>query len=263
MYCCKNLQLALLYKYYIGIMNKNIVIEKIKSIGFTSSEACIYIACLECGTNPASIIATKAKLNRVTTYDILDKLLNKWVVTSSNIKWIKCFTAIDPKIFIDDINNKAIEFAKTLPFMQSILKNDDTHPTVRFFKWIDSIKKAYKESLRSKTIIYNYANSKNIRDHWPEYDDEYVIQRMKNKIFLKWITPNDMKWKWVQKHDSDFYRETKLLPKEKFKVENEIKIFDNKMFICSYEPQPFAIIIESEAVANTQRQIFEILWDII
>lgn len=241
-------------------MNKNLLIERIKAIWLTDNEAKIYIACLECGTMPASNIALKAKLNRVTTYDTLTKLLHKWLVTTSNLRWIKHYTWISPEIFTEEAVKKAEDFKGSLPFLKSLIKKDDYHPTVRFFEWIDWIKKAYKETLNSSTVIYNYANSKNIRDHWQNYDEEYVEKRKNNKVFLKWLAPDDAQWKKVKEWDKIYYRKTKLLPKKHFQVENEINIFDNKVLIASYEPKPFAIIIESEAVADTQRQIFEVLW---
>ena len=244
-------------------MNKNIVIERIKSIWLTGKEAKIYIACLECGTSPVSYIADLSKINRVTTYDVLEKLMWKWLVSSTNIKWIKHFRAIEPKMLIDKVQKKTSDLKNTLPFLQSLLRVKENHPTVRYFEWIEWIKQAYKETLSANWEIYNYANSKNIRDHWPEYDEEYVKLRKEKKIFLKWFAHNDAEWKWVQKNDHKYFRKTKLLPKGHFQVENEIKIFDNIVLICSYDPSPFAIIIESEAVSNTQKQIFELIWNTI
>lgn len=244
-------------------MNKNIVIQKIKAIWLSDLEAKIYISCLEIWTSPASSIASNAKVNRVSAYDVLEKLIKRWIVSSSNIKWIKHFTAIDPRVFGEDVQKKTEDFVSALPFMQTLIKKTDIHPTVRFFEWMDWVKLAYKETLKSNNVIYNYANSKNIRDHWPLYDTEYVKKRTEKQIFLKGLAPDDSHWKWVHNHDSDFFRETKLLPEKHFQVENEINIFENKVLIASFDPRPFAIIIESEAVANTQKQIFEVFWNMV
>ncbi len=244
-------------------MDKNILIKKIKNVGFTEKEAKVYIAALENGTSVSSEIADSAEMNRITTYGILRKLGKKGAVTSTNIKGVKHFTAIEPEILIDDIQKKASDLSSSLPLFKSIQKSKGTHPVVRFFEGIEGVKKAYKETLYSKTKIYNYANSKNIREHWLNYDEEYVRKRMENKIFLKGLAPDDREGRIVQKEDSEFYRETKLLDKKHFQVENEINIFDSKVLIASYEPEPFAIMIESQAVADTQRQIFEMMWNIV
>ena len=52
----------------------------VQNIGLNAKETKIYLACLELGPSPASNIAARAKLNRVSTYDILEKLIQKGFV---------------------------------------------------------------------------------------------------------------------------------------------------------------------------------------
>ena len=115
-------------------MNKNIVIEKIKAIGLSDNESRVYIACLECGISPVSQIAFKAKINRVSAYDTLEKLMLRGMVSSTNIKRIKNFVAVDPKIFIENMQKKTSGLTSTLPFLQSLIKVKELHPTVRYFE---------------------------------------------------------------------------------------------------------------------------------
>lgn len=244
-------------------MDKNILVKKLTEFWLTKNEANTYISNLETWNAVVSSISKNSWLNRVTTYDILKKLQEKWLVIKSNISWIKYFSAIEPKIFLEEKKEKIKSLEESIPFLEKMQLKWLTNPEIRHFKWIKWIKKAYKETLLSKTNILNYANSENVRQHWANYDEEYIKKRVGKWIFLKWIAPWDNFWKRVKRQDDKFYRKTKLFEKEKFTIENEIKIFDNKLLIASFEPRPFAIIIESEAVSNTQRQIFEVLWDIL
>ncbi len=241
-------------------MDKNILISKLKAIGFTENEARIYLAALESNESPASHIAESADMNRVSAYSILKKLRRKGVVSVVEKKKTQLFTAVAPEIFVEDVKRKADSLEESLPLLKALMGAEVFHPAVRYFEGIDAVKKAYSMTLDSKTEILNYANSKNIRLHWPEYDSEYVLQRKLHKIFLKGIAPDDAEGRKVKEMDHLYYRETRLLEKKHFKVENEIKIFDDKLFIASFEPVTFAIIIESRPVADTQRQIFEISW---
>ncbi len=242
-------------------MDKNILTQKLQNIGLQKNEARIYLSTLESNTSPVSQIAKCAQMNRVSTHSILLRLLEKGMVIRSERKGISYFTALNPEILIRNTEQKAHSLAESLPFLRSIAGEKIVHPSVRFFEGIEGIKEAYYESLTSQTEILNYANSKNIRDHWSQYDEEYVLGRAERNIFLRGLAPDDKDGKIVQNQDAKYHRETRLIPVEHFQIENEIKIFDENMLITSFEPFPFALIITSKAVADTQRQIFQIAWN--
>lgn len=241
-------------------MDENII-KKFIDIGFSQNEAKVYLASLESGTAPVSDIAQAAGMNRITTYSLLQKLLEEGLVTISMKSGTRHFTALNPEVLLEDVRRKTESFEKSVPFLKSLMVGHETRPMVRFFEGLEAVKKAYLETLGSHTEMLNYANSKNIRDHWTQYDQEYVLSRKKKQIFLRGLAPEDSQGRKVQEGDAEYFRETRLLPKKHFWVENEINIYDDKLFIASFDPEPFAIIIQSQAVADTQRQIFEIAWE--
>lgn len=242
-------------------MNRNIILKNIQDFGYTENEAKLYLTALETGTSPASILAEKSDLNRVTAYGTCQKLLKKGLFTVSEIKEIQHFTAIDPDIFFAEQKNKMDQLSATLPILKSLTTDANEKPVVRYFEGIEGLKNAYEITLNAQTEILNYANSRNIRDHWKEYDTDYVTRRAENKIFLRGIAPDDAHGRRVQGNDTLFFRETKLKPKKLFWVENEIKIFDDKVLIVSFDPHPFAILMQSQTVAETQKQIFNLAWN--
>ncbi len=240
-------------------MNKKIL-KNIMGVGLTEKEAQVYLATLENGTSVVSDIAKSAGYNRITTYTILEKLLLRGLVSQTNKKDTKHFTAVAPEIFAKDVMQRARDFKQDIPLLKSLAGGQESRPVVQFFEGLEGVKKAYQETLKSRTEILNYANSKNLREHWQNYDDEYVAKRAKKKKFLRGLAPDDEPGCMVRADDKKYFREIRLLPQKLFWVENEINIFDDKLLITSFEPQIFAILIQSKAVADTQRQIFEMSW---
>jgi sugar-specific transcriptional regulator TrmB len=236
------------------------ILKNIMNIGLSEREAQVYLATLENGTSVVSDIAKTAGYNRITTYTILEKLLLRGLVTQTNKKDMKHFTAIAPEIFAKDVMQRARDFKQDLPLLKSLSGGNESRPVVQFFEGLEGVKKAYQETLKSRTEILNYANSKNLREHWPDYDDEYVSKRAKKKKFLRGLAPDDEPGCMVRADDKKYFREIRLLSQKLFWVENEINIFDDKLLITSFSPQVFAILIQSKAVADTQRQIFEMSW---
>jgi hypothetical protein len=124
----------------------------------------------------------------------------------------------------------------------------------------------YDDTLTAQTEILNFANSAVVRKFWPQYDEEYVSERVKRKIHLRGIAPDDATGKRVHGQDHTQLREIRLVPASDFDFTNEVKIYDHKVAICSFGADGkggrdmFGVIIESKEVAETQRQIFEMAW---
>ena len=232
----------------------------VKNTGLTSKEAEVYLACLELGSSPVAAIAQRARINRVTAYDVLEKLLRKGMVNFLTKKGARLYDATDPKDVAAEIKRRAVNFRLALPDLQR-LRGDAVHPRVRYFEGLSGIKAVYEDTLSSTTEILNYANSREIRMHWQNYDEEYVQKRVKRKIYLRGISPNDEHGQWVQKHDKESHREIRLVSSAQFTFTNEINIYDDKVAIISYKDSPLiGMIIESAEIANTQRDIFKMAW---
>lgn len=237
------------------------LLATLTSIGLSEKEARVYLAALEVGVSGVAEISKRARINRVTTYDILEKLMQKGMMSSSTKKGTQVFDATDPSIIANDVKQRALDFKNILPDLKR-LRGDAIHPRVRYFEGIEGIKAVYEDTLTAKTEILNFANSREIRLHWPNYDKEYVEKRVKKKIYLRGISPLDDHGKMVQSKDKDCFREIRLVPAAEFTFTNEINIYDDKVAIISYKDVPlWGMIIESAEISNTQRDIFKMAWE--
>ena len=235
--------------------------DVLNDIGLNDKEASIYLAALELGDAPASSIALRAKINRVTTYDILKKLLKRGFISSYTKNKIKYFAATEPDTIRLDARRKYMNFKAALPSLRR-LHGKSVHPRIRYYEGIEAIKKIYQDTLTAKTEILNYADSKSIRHIWPNYDKEYVQERVKKKIYLRGISPLDDYGKAVRKKNKENFREIRLVPPGEFSFANEINIYNDKVAIISFgKNEVLGMIIESEEIANTQRAIFTMAWN--
>ncbi len=232
----------------------------LENIGLADKEAKVYLSALELGSSPVSKIAAKAKINRVTTYDILEKLVKKGLINFFIKNKIKFFSATDPETMVSEFKKRATELANALPDLKR-LHGDTIHPHVRYFEGLEGIKAIYADTLSSKSEILNYCDSQEIRSLWPTYDQEYVSERVKKKISLRGIAPDDEYGKRVHENDQESLREIRLVSKEKFNFTNEINIYDDKVAIISFKDELIGMIIESHEIAQTQRAIFAMAWE--
>lgn len=230
-------------------------------LGLTKKEAQVYLANLELGDSPASDIAIRSHLNRVTCYDILDKLVKRGLISTYTKKKIKYFSATDPDIVRYDFRQKYMNLKAALPDLRR-LHGKSSHPRIRYYEGIEGVKKIYADTLNAKTEILNYADSKSIRKFWPNYDKEYVNERVEKKIYLRGIAPRDEQGEIVAAENKIRLREIRLVEPGEYSFANEINIYDDKVGIVSFgKDELVGMIIESAEVADTQRAIFMMAWE--
>jgi len=96
-------------------MNKDYVLSILRPLGYTEKEVRVYLAALELGTVPASVLARQSGLNRVTAYETLKKLLEKGIVNVSIVGQTKHFSAIDPSTLLAATENRFEALKQAVP----------------------------------------------------------------------------------------------------------------------------------------------------
>lgn len=236
------------------------MLEKIlENIGLTEKEAKIYLSTLELGSNPVSKIATKAKLNRVTTYDILEKLTKKGLISSFTRAKVKYFTALEPEKLVTEYQKRIAELEKSLPDLKQ-LNSQISRPRATSYEGIEGIKQIYADSLTSQSEILNYCATAEVISHWPTYLDDYVAKRIEKNIFLKAIVLDDESGRDAKSRDSYCNRELRLISKDSYDFSGEIMIYDNKVAIISFKDEMIGLLIESPQIAASQRALFSLTW---
>lgn len=237
------------------------MLEKIlENIGLTAKEAKIYLATLEIGSNPVSKIASKAKINRVTTYDILEKLSKKGFISSFTRARVKFFTALEPEKLVTEYQKRIAELENSLPNLKA-LNTEISSPKVTTFEGIEGIKQIYADSLTSKSSIRNFCDVTEVTKHWPTYQQDYVSQRVQKNIFLKGIILDDESGRTAKSSDQYNHRELRLISKEKYNFTSEIMIYDNKVAIITFGSEMIGLLIESPGVAKTHGSLFNLMWN--
>ena len=238
----------------------------LQAIGLDERKAQLYVRGLQIGTAPASEYAKITGINRITAYNILEELVHAGYFTMVRKVRSKWYAPVAPEYVALEARKNAEALERALPELRSLQGAKYRKPRVRFFEGLEGVRHVYEDTLTAETEILNFANSADVRRHWPAYDEEYVNVRVRKGIHLRGIAPDDAVGRRVHGEDKKKIREIRLVPAKDFDFTNEINIYDHKVAICSFDSglrgdaDMFGIIIESKEVAKTQRQIFEMAW---
>lgn len=235
--------------------------NKLQQLGFEEKEAKLYAALLELGEAGVVDIARKSGLKRTTVYHILDNLKLRGLVSQTKKGKRVTYLAEDPRSIGEDLKEKEKLFQKTLPELLSIANLMEKKPIIKYFEGLNGIKEAYKDHLKQQDyeMLGWWSESYNILGDDFFYD-YYMPERLKKKIWLRAIVPNGP---YGQKHlveDQKFLRKIRLADLDPTFAELDIHLYQNsKVSINSFQ-EKFALIIESKALYNTLKNIFELQW---
>jgi sugar-specific transcriptional regulator TrmB len=241
--------------------------KQLIELGFNEKEAKVYLALLELGPATATQIARKAKINRTTSYDILDSLAGDGLINLIGETKIQKYAAESPEKVIKFLENKIAKTKEQLSLAQTLLPQllsiygVKEKPKVKFYEGVDGMQEAFEDTLTAKNEIIGYAVGEDIFKALTEkYVRDYFRRRIQKNISARFIAPNTPESRAVAINDAKEMRTTILVPKEKFYFSIEIDIYNNKIMMASWR-EKFAIIIESEEITNAQRKIFELAWE--
>ncbi|MBU1446547.1 hypothetical protein KKD70_04785 [Patescibacteria group bacterium] len=135
------------------------LIKLLRNIGLSEKEAVTYCITLKVGSNPASVIAKNANLNRGTTYFILETLIKKGLISQFEKNQTKYFSAIEPNQLIAYINEKnrdlmhyKDEIIDFLPEFEALKHRAQISPRLKSYTGKVGITKIFNEVLEEDKI---------------------------------------------------------------------------------------------------------------
>ena len=248
------------------------ILETLQKIGFSDKEAKVYTALIRLGAQPVSVISERTEINRTTSYDIIESLTKKGLVSSVKKGSITYFKALDPKELLSYLEREKAETVKKiekqqdeieqlLPALISLENPESTKPKVTFYEGEKGLRQAYEDTLTSKETILAYANVEDMHKGLPNFFPDYYQRRgVQNSIHIKCIAPDNEISRERHKHDKKENREMLLIPASKYEFSPEINIYEDKILYASWR-EKMAIIIKSEEIADFHKKMYELCWN--
>ena len=236
--------------------------ESLKQLGFNQREQDVYLALLQMERAKINDLARRAKVKRSTTYDILYRLKNEGFVSEIHRGKKHYFIANPPEMILSILEEKKRLYRRELPAILSIYNSLPKKPKVAYFEGIGGIKQLYEDTLlilKKGDEILAFVTSET-PEILGDYTIDYVRRRAAKGIRLRGIYNDSLKIRKYLIQNKEQLRESKIVRIKEFPLKNEINIYANKVIIITYRPEPFGVMIESQAVADTQRAIFEMVW---
>ena len=212
-------------------------------------------------------LAKDNMINRTTIYPILEKLIEKGLVSKVSDSNKDVFTAISEDDLRRWIKKRSEKMKNENEQILGLAKNQSKKKSllseVSYFEGLDGIRNLYADSWRNnqEKLIYcitDYESAyKNLGDY---FEKEYFPDRLRHAVRIKNLIPESKKGREKLKTSKEMLREMKFI--KLFKdLGIEINIYGPKVSIVALEKEkPSGVIIKNERIAEAMRNIFEYLW---
>lgn len=241
--------------------------QDLEQIGLSEKEAKVYLAALELGQAPVQDISKKSGVNRATTYVILESLMKKGIITTTEVGKKRLFVAEAPQSLHRVLEEQKTELERRGEQLQGMMKELESvynlhpnKPVVRFYEGKEGLKTILEERLKDKPKeVRVFFPADELADLFTEDEiKEYRQKRLKQDTAYKGI----VSMKNVNS-DFEYAGELKKVSAEKFPFESDIAVYGDKVSFSNLRGNQGGVVIENKAVADTMKAIFDLLSSVL
>lgn len=240
------------------------ILDVLRKVGLSDGEIKVYSALLDLGVSTTNLIHEKTGIERRNIYDILNKLIDKGLITYIYENKRRYFQVTHPSKIIgyieekkDDLENVKKEIEREIP--QIISRFEFKKPIIKaeIYRGFEGIKAVWEDMLNYKEI-YWIGSGRYVPRKLPHFFASWNKRRIKLKVKLL----NIFRYEWKDEINHPLVYETgKYLPKEFSGNPTVIGIHGNKVTNFIFGEEFFAFVIESKELAENYKSYHKYLWD--
>ena len=214
-------------------------------------------------------IAKETLINRTTLYPILNKLLQRGLISKISIESKTLYRVIGANDFKQWLSRQKKKTEKNFVQLNHWLELTEKKkkPTLlsdfRYFEGKEGIKNLYADTWRNNEEKIIYA----ITDYHTAYKTmgnffrkEYFPARVSHRVRVKNIIPESYEGRRDLKLAKKLLRQVKFI-KLFENLEIELNIYDDKVAIAAFDKKlPSGVLIKNEKIATALKNIFEYIW---
>lgn len=247
------------------------MLTQLRELGMTDNEAKVFLAMLELGPATVLQIATKAGINRPTTYVQIEALKKRGLVEHMTKGKKTLYAAKEPSQLEAMLERQAkeievhkSELAKVLPQLQTMYDLAGRKPVVRYFEGRDGIAQVRQLFLRAKPAeVVGILSLDAMEDllgpaTLKQHSQQRSLQRIPSRIIY-----TSSRGRTLAQDDPESLRKTKFIESRRLPFTLDIAVYGDVLVITSYRNPVSAVHITHPEIAQSFRGIFELLWGLI
>lgn len=237
-------------------------LEVLRKVGLSDGEIRVYSAMMDSGLSTVNEIHEKVGIERRNIYDILNKLIERGLVSYTNENNRRRFNITHPEKIINYIEEKkqhleTIEGELKQNMPELVKKFEFLKPAINaeVFRGIEGVKAIWDDALNYEES-YWIGSGNYVPDKLPHFYRSWDKRRMELKRKRYNLFRNEIRGKAIRAR----FHYVRFLPEEFSGNPTAILIYGNKVVNLILGSEFFAFVIESEEMAESYKRYFWFLW---
>lgn len=231
----------------------------LEGIGLSKNEIKVFLRMLQLGESKAGAIISNVDLQSSSTYNAINSLIGKGLVSYVKKGKIKYYKAASPEAIADYLQTKREEYIKILPDLKRFSAQEIE--SVEFYKSLRGIKTLLTEMIKDakKGDVYRFFSVEDPKEYKFATDKIYQFEKPIRKE--KGIITHGI---FSEKTRNLAGRKTVTKMKYlNFPLPPNTQILNNKVAIITWKgKEPSGILIRSKDIYENYLKFFEHLWNI-
>jgi len=241
--------------------------KALELLGLSIRESKVYEALLNSGPTTITRIIKATGIPSSKIYDVLERLIQKGLVSQIIVKGKKEFHASNPKKLFDLIKEKESLIKEILPNLTKLYKKTSEEVQAEIYKGKEGMKYILEDVIKEGKPLINIGASGKGEFVLPYYVYHFYDKLKEKKISFKLLAVDtDLTKKQFLKLKKYPNIRIKYLPKT---INNSMStlVYANKVVIIpitsTLESMPILILIKSKESADSYKEYFEWLWKLV
>ncbi len=242
--------------------------NELERLGLSEKEASVYLAALEMGPSPVQDISHKSKVNRATTYVMIESLAGRGLMSTFQKGKKRFYAAESPGQLMTIIEQqqkslaeKRADLEEALPMLTALYNAEGAKPQVRYLEGPEGghTTRQIFERLEGDFVQVVPLDDVHALEEMLHGRDEHIKNLVKQRVAgrVMFITEDPDALEKLPKSDQFEY---KFIHPSEFPVHGEMAVRGNHVFLFSHKSALVSVVIVSQEIADLLRALFEMAW---
>lgn len=233
----------------------------LSSLGFSESEANIYLTALELGPSTVQDLARRAKVSRVTTYAVIKSLSDLGLMSSLEKGKKKFFAAESPERLVSFVSGRVKNMEATLKEVESSMHElkliqRGEKPVVKMFEGVEGIKAITDDILKTRPdTTFEIGNIQEMQK---------VLSAEMLKPFKESLEKQKVKTLGIYIADETFKprpsTQVKYITTKEPPFTGDLIVYSDKIALSTFLGKHISVLIENRELAETMKEVFKLAW---